>query len=221
MALTHHHSRLSVARIGVVVCEHCDAAYQRRRLLRGEIAYCERCGGEIYRRRKLDVDAMLALTVTALLVLIVANVYPIVTMQIQGAVRDATLLDAVLVTYDTGVALVALLAALTVFLFPLIQLLMLLHVLIAVRMSEPVALFVPVMHTLRAMQPWSMVEVFMLGVLVSVVKLTSLAAIKPGVGMWGFALLTVLLTVLNNFDLDQLWDWGVGDNENEFEEDST
>lgn len=191
----------------LVICACCDAVWARRPLRAGEVARCTRCGGELYRQRRLDVDAMLALTLTALLVLLVANLYPIVSMTLQNSEREATLLGAVLVTYDTGVALVAVLAALTVFLFPLIQLLLLLHVLIAVRLGEAVAQFVPVMHVLRAMQPWSMVEVFMLGVLVSVVKLTSLSEIRPGVGLWAFALLTILLTVINSFDLDELWDW--------------
>jgi len=62
------------------------------------------------------------------------------------------------------------------------------------------------MHVLRAMQPWSMVEVFVLGVLVAVVKLAGMAEVTPQLGMWGFALLTVLLTLLNSFDLHQLWD---------------
>ncbi len=202
-----------MARVGIVICQHCDAAYQRRRLHHGEVAYCERCGSRLYSRGRLDVDAMLALTVAALAVLIVANAYPIVSMDLSGSQREVTLLGAVLVSYDTGVGFIAVLSALTVFLFPLIQLLLLLHLLLPVRLNHPVAGFVPVMHVLRAMQPWSMVEVFMLGVLVSVVKLTSLSTISPGIGMWGFALLTVLLTLLNHFDLDQLWDWCVGEME--------
>jgi paraquat-inducible protein A len=193
--------------MNVVICECCDAVYERAPLAPRQRARCERCGAVLYADRRLDVDAMLALTVSALLVLIVANAYPIVGMEIQGTEREVSLLGTVLVTADTGVAFVALLAALTVFLFPLIQLLLLLHLLIAVRIGHAVPGFVPVMHALRAMRPWSMVEVFMLGVLVSVVKLTSLATITPGLGIWGFALLTVLLTLLNSFHLEDLWGW--------------
>lgn len=190
----------------LVICEHCDAVYRRRALPAGAIAECERCGAELYRNRPVDLDLMLALTVSALIVLAIANAYPIVTLDMQGNESQATLWGAILSSYDTGVAFVAGLAAVTVFFFPLIQLVLYLHVLLPLRSGYPVPGFVPVMHVLRAMQPWSMVEVFMLGVLVSMVKLVGIARVLPEVGLWGFAVLTVLLTLLNQFDLHDLWD---------------
>ena len=172
----------------------------------GVLARCTRCDAPLYRNRPLDLDVMLALALTALIVLVLANVFPIVTLQVSNTEREATLWGAILATYDTGVAFVALLAALTVFFFPLLQILLYLHVLLPMRWGLRTAGFRYSMHLLRAMQPWSMVEVFVLGVLVAVVKLAGMAEVTPQLGMWGFALLTVLLTLLNSFDLHQLWD---------------
>lgn len=190
----------------IVICEHCDAVYRRLPLARGELARCDRCQAPLYRNRPIDLDVMLALAVTGLIVLILANTYPIVTLQVQNTTREATLWGAILATYDTGVAFVALLAALTVFFFPLLQLLLYMHVLLPLRFGLRGVGFNWAMHALRAMQPWSMVEVFVLGVLVAVVKLAGMAEVTPQLGMWGFAILTVLLTLLNSFDLHQLWD---------------
>jgi paraquat-inducible protein A len=190
----------------IVICEHCDAVYRRRPLARGELARCGRCDAPLYRNRPIDLDVMLALATAALIVLIIANVYPIMTLQVSNTTREATLWGAILATYDTGVGFVALLAALTVFFFPLLQILLYLHVLLPMRWGMRGAGFKWSMHALRAMQPWSMVEVFVLGVLVAVVKLASMAEVTPQLGMWGFAILTVLLTLLNSHDLHQLWD---------------
>lgn len=195
-----------MSRTRVAICEVCDAVHRRRVLTPGDIARCTRCDAELYRNRRLDLDLMLALTVTALITLFIANAYPIVTVEVQGSTTQATLWGAILATYDTGVGFVALLAALTVFFFPLAQLSLYLHVLVPLRWGYPVPGFKGAMHALRAMQPWSMVEVFMLGVLVSVVKLAGLASVSPGIGLWGFGVLTVLLTALNTFDLHDVWD---------------
>lgn len=195
-----------MSRSSLAICEVCDAVHRRRALPPGGIARCLRCGGELYRNRRIDLDLMLALTVAALITLLIANAYPIVTVEVQGTEREATLWGAILASYDTGVRFVALLAALTVFFFPLSQLALYLHVLVPLRAGYPVLGFKGAMHALRVMQPWSMVEVFMLGVLVSMVKLSGLASVAPGIGLWGFGVLTVLLTLLNTFDLHDLWD---------------
>jgi paraquat-inducible protein A len=50
-----------------------------------------------------------------------------------------------------------------------------------------------------------MVEVFLIGVMVSVVKLSALASVTPDAGLWAFAVLTCLLTALHSFDLHALW----------------
>lgn len=189
-----------------VVCEHCDAIFARRRLARGEIANCSRCGAELYRDHALDLQLMLALTITGLVVFVIANNYPLVTLDMQGVRTDSTMWGAVRATWHTGVGPVAVLAALTVFFFPLAQLLMLGYVLSALLRARVPPGFIDVMHALRLMRPWSMVEVFMLGILVSVVKMAGIAHVVPEVGIFAFAGLTLLLTVINSFDLHALWD---------------
>jgi paraquat-inducible protein A len=92
------------------------------------------------------------------------------------------------------------------FFFPLIQILLFAYVLIPLRAGRKPQAFIGAMHALRQLRPWSMVEVFMLGAVVSVVKLTAVADVAPQVGLWGFAVLTLLLTLLGSFDLHELWD---------------
>jgi paraquat-inducible protein A len=195
---------LSTARL--TICECCDAIYARQRLAPGQTAYCRRCGAELYSNRRLDLDAMLAITLGGLIMFIIANVYPVLIMELGGTRADVTLWGAILETYDAGVGPVAVLAALSLFMLPLTQILMFLYVLLPLRAGWVPAGFVPVMHAIRHTRPWSMVEVFLVGVLVSAVKLAAESELMPGVGLWGFALLTILLTLLSLFDLQELWD---------------
>lgn len=197
------HSRSNPA--SLVICEYCDAVYARLPLQRGEVARCQQCGSELYRNSRADVDVMLALTLTSAIVFVIANSYPIVELNVQGLSSQATLWDTILFTLDSNVGAIAILAASSAFFFPLIQILLFAYVLIPLRAGRRPHALIGAMHALREMQPWSMVEVFMLGAVVSVVKLTAVATVIPQIGLWGFAALTLLLTILSSFDLHELW----------------
>ena len=190
----------------LVICEYCDAVHTRLPLQGREIAYCEQCGSELYRNPRADIDVMLALTVASAVMFIIANCYPIVELNMQGLSNQTTLWNTILFTLSSNVGAIAVLAAAAAFFLPLIQILLFAYVLIPLRVGRRPPAFIGAMHALRQMQPWSMVEVFMLGAVVSVIKLTAVAAVTPQIGLWGFAILTLLLTVLCSFDLHEVWD---------------
>jgi paraquat-inducible protein A len=89
---------------------------------------------------------------------------------------------------------------------PLLQISLLLYVLVPIRLGR-LAWQVPrVFRLLRHVQPWSMMEVFMLGILVSLVKLAGMAEIVPGLALWSFALLIVALAgAVASLDPDVVW----------------
>ncbi|MCX7069443.1 MAG: paraquat-inducible protein A [Gammaproteobacteria bacterium] len=190
----------------LAICEHCDSVHQRGPLAPGEAADCRVCGATLYRRSRLDIDAMLALTVAALIVFVLANAAPIVTMQSAGVTTRGWLMTMVASAWSHGVGPVAAIAAGTVFLFPLAQLALYLFVLHAARLPARPKGFGAAMHGLRWLRPWSMVEVFLIGILVSIIKMSSLARVTAEAGLWGFGVLTILLTALSTFELRALWE---------------
>ncbi|SEQ73976.1 paraquat-inducible protein A [Solimonas aquatica] len=190
----------------LIVCEHCDTVYQRAPLQPGQRARCLRCAAPLY-RADLAPPALLALTLAAAVVFLIANVFPIVSLDLQGSSSQSTLWGAIHAAWDSEVGPVAVLVALTAFFFPLLQILLLGAVLLALRRGGlRRSLLVDALHSLRFLRPWSMVEVFLLGALVAVVKMGALAAVQPRPGLYGFAALTLLLTALNSFDLHRLWE---------------
>lgn len=205
MDMNASHAGLRVRR-DLAVCEHCDSVHRRGALDPGEAADCRVCGATLYRRSRLDLDAMLALTIGALIVFVLANAAPIVTMESGGVTTRGWLLSIVSTSWEAGVGPVAAIAAATVFLFPLLQLSLYLYVLLGARAASRPPAFRQSMHGLRLIRPWSMVEVFLIGILVSIIKMTSLAHVIPEAGLWGFGVLTLLLTALSTFELRELWD---------------
>jgi len=189
----------------LIICEFCDTVYRRTPLPGRSVACCRRCGSRLYRNSRFDLDRMLALTLAALLTFIIANVYPLMTVGIGGKSSEATLWQIILDTSDSSVAPIALVAVITVFFFPLLQICLYAYLLLPLRRGRVPAAFIGVMHALRQVRPWTMVEVFVLGMLVAVVKIGDEASASPETGMWAFAVLTLLLTLLNAGDLEEFW----------------
>lgn len=193
------------ARPLLLACEECDALYQRRRLGPGDVARCTRCGSTLGRGHWLDANGQLALASGSLVVFVLGNVRDIVSLDLRGAETPVTLLQSILATWTAGEHVVALLAFATAFAFPLAVILLRLYVLWPLAMGRVARGFVPAMRALRWVTRWSMVEVFMVGTLVAIVKLAGLASVIPGVGIVSYAVLTLLLAANHAAGLHSLW----------------
>ncbi len=190
----------------LVVCRDCDAVHQRQPLPQLSRARCLRCHGELYRDRHNGFEGTIALAGAGLIAFIIANVYPVMSISIQGSSNSATLWQVVLAPEYYGLGVLSVLVAVMVFFTPLLQLLLTLYIAIPLHLRHQPPGFVTAMHALRHLRPWSMVEVFMLGVLVAVAKLAGLADVSPGIGLWGFVGLTVSITALLLDDAHRFWD---------------
>ncbi|QEL55637.1 paraquat-inducible protein A [Chromobacterium paludis] len=191
--------------LSLVACEYCDAVYRRTELVPGCCAECLRCGGRLYRQARLDHAHQLPLSLAALLLFLIANANPIVLMSLRGTRVEATLWDAVQALYMDGMAPVAALVGVTTILFPLAELLLLIYLRLALVRRRIPRGFARVLRCIQWVRPWGMIEVFMVGVLVTVVKLSVMAEVLPGVALWAFGLLVFLLALLLSFDLPTLW----------------
>lgn len=189
----------------LVICEHCDAVYRKRALGRGESAHCTRCGAVLYRYQRLSVQTVLSLSLAGLIVLVMANVWPIVHISTGGIHADSTLWGAIMAVWHDHSWIVAVIVAITLFFAPLLQLTLLTWVCgCCVAGHRPPGL-VPAVRILRWLHPWSMIEVLVLGILVAAVKLDSVFDVVPGIGMWSFAVLMVLVTLVVSWDTRALW----------------
>ncbi len=193
-----------------IVCEHCDAVYCKPHKLpyKGVLIRCTRCGASIEREQRLRPNAMLALALAALVVFAIANFYPIVDVELYGVHNSTTLWGAIIAAWNEDVGAIAVLAALTAFFFPLAELLAVTYVLWPLARGRRPRGFGDAMRLLRFARDWSMTEVFMLSAVVAFVKLDGIAGLTviPEVGLWAFAALTFLITLVISFDHPRLWD---------------
>ena len=194
------------AQSDIVVCGCCDAVYARARLRRREVASCPRCGTELDRHSGTQQQRMLPLTIAGLIMFAIANLFPIVEIELRGLRSQTTLAGAIVTLTGENMSVVALLVLVTTLLFPLLQLLFLMWLLVPLRHHRRVKGFAWMVRAMQSLRPWGMVEVFLLGVLVALVKLSGLATVLPGPALWAFMALTVLLTAILAFDPRGFWE---------------
>lgn len=192
-----------------IVCEGCDAIYRRTPLGPCEIAHCARCGTELDRNAGSQSARVLPLTVACLILFAIANLFPIVEIELQGLRSQTTLAGAVVALSAEGMSLVALLVLATTILFPLLQLCILFYLLVPMARERRPPGFAVLVRLMQSLRPWGMIEVFLLGVLVAIVKLSSLAEVVAGPALWAFMGLTVLLTAVLSFNPRAFWEMAV------------
>ena len=190
----------------LLICEHCDTVHRRRPLAKGEVAECARCGAVLERCRGMSTNALLALVLTALVVFVQATLWPIVTLGLNGQYVDATLWDVIRMMWLDHSQVVAVLAAATLFVFPLCKILILGWLLLYARSGRRAPGFRRLMVALHHLGPWTMSEVFVLGALVSIVKAHLYFDVLPDPGIYAYGALMLLITVFAGIDLTRLWD---------------
>ena len=191
---------------GLLICEHCDTVYRRRPLASCEVACCERCHAVLESHHRIGPNGLLAMTVTAMIVFVQANIWPIVTLQLNGRQSSATLWGTIITMWDEHAQVVAVLAALTLFFLPLAKMLLFGWVFWFARRGVRGPGFRGAMITLHYLRPWTMSEVFVLGALVAIVKARVYFEVIPDPGIFAYGVLTLLITVFGTVDLRQLWD---------------
>ena len=191
-----------------IACLECDLLHRQPHLPRGGEARCTRCGARIYRRGSVDANQRaLALTIAACILFLVANAFPIVGLEMQGKHTSATLVGAVMGMWDDGARAVATLVFVTTILVPAAELVGVIWVLLALRRGNRGWGAVPMLHFIESVKSWGMVEVFVLGLLVALVKLTHVALVQPGAALFAFgALLMLIAAGAASFDADAAWE---------------
>ena len=191
----------------VIACHECDLLQREIALPPGRVARCGRCGAELYRSAHKSVDHTLAFILAAAVLLIVANAYPIVGLQIQGKQNATSLFSAVHDLWNQEMQPIALLVFLTTFMVPAVEIAVMLYLLLSLKLGRVPAGFTVIMRILQGANPWGMVEVFILGVIVALVKLTHYGSVVPGLALWSFGVLTLLLAAAAaSFDIRDVWD---------------
>ena len=191
----------------VIICPACDLVH-RVAAAHPQRTRCVRCRATLQRAVDGSIDGAISLTVSALILFVFSNVYPLVAMNFNGTTRDATLLDTTLGFYRQGHPTLAAIVFATTILGPLFQIAILLYLLVPLRHGRQAPGTGNLFRFLTHVRPWTLVEVFMLGSVVALVRVAKYAQVLPGVALWSYALLMLTLAALTHrTSPEQFWRW--------------
>lgn len=192
----------------LIACRDCDLLQHEVALAPHTDAHCIRCGALLYRGTRVRLDRMLAIMLGSAVLLVASNLFPIATIEVQGSVNATTLTGTALALHEQGRSLVAALVLVTTILVPAIELAAMLYVLVPLRFGHVPRGVAPLFRLVLGIHPWGMMEVFMLGLLVTLVKLADLAKVVPGISLWAFVGLIVLFSAASaSFSVRDFWGW--------------
>ena len=190
-----------------IACHDCDLIHSINPLPAKGAAVCIRCGAVLYKHKPNSLDRTLAFALGGLILFILANSFPFLAIRIGAQVRETTLITGIYELYVQGVQVIAILVLLTTVVVPFTQIMCLLYILLPLKFGRLPKRLPWVMRFLQRIQPWGMMEVFMVGILVSVVKLAKMAKIIPGISLYSFlALIFVLSAMTVSLDAHQIWE---------------
>jgi len=183
----------------LIACHECDLLHRVQPLPEKSKARCRRCGSLLYVHYPKTIDRSLALAITGMVLLVIANIYPFLSLESQGTILETTLITGTIILSQQSMAGVAILVLLTSMLIPCLLLGALVYVLWPMKIQRRLPANRWIFRLALTLRPWSMTEVFLLGILVSVVKLAKMATIIPGTALFSFLALVFVLAAVNTF----------------------
>lgn len=190
-----------------MACHECDLLQHIPALPENGAALCPRCGAALLRSKPNSLERTLALTMAGLALFILANTFPFLSFKVEAQVRETTLVTGIVTLYQQGLPQLAAVVMLTTVIVPFIQLTWMMYVLLPLTVNRQAPMTMRVFRWVRTMQPWSMMEVFLMGILVSIVKLAKMAKIVPGIAVFAFlALILVMAAAATTLDPHVVWD---------------
>jgi paraquat-inducible protein A len=189
----------------LVVCMQCGLAHRWQPLLHASLARCTRCDAVLGRTHRLSVQGILALTLGAAATYLITINTPLMSLSLRGGAETATLPEAIAMAWREDQQLVAILAAITALLAPAAFIGLRLYVLIPLARGTKPPGFAWCVRALHQAGRWNMVEVFLVGVLLSLVRLSGLAETSPGIGLFALGATTVLFAAIEAAGLKHLW----------------
>lgn len=193
-------------------CHDCGALHRWRPLAPEQRARCTRCGNVLYRWHATGPTptpaSMVAITLGAVLVYLIAQCFPIVELEMNGLASGATLLQAIGVLWNERMEVIAAMVFFFAVAFPALELGSLLYVSYGLLRGRRLPGFHLLLRLVQGARHWAMTEVLMIGILVTAIKMTSLARVIPHPGLFAFGALTILCAVAMRYEPRALWALG-------------
>lgn len=193
--------------MNAITCPDCDLIIELPTLREGQRAFCPRCNHLLTHRGHRALERSTAFALAAVVFLVLANSYPFLSFRANGREQVMTLLQSAQELYRNGSEVLGLFVLAFIIIVPALIIISLLLVLIPIILRRRAIIGQHIWaRFIFTLGPWSMVEVFILGVLASLTKIASMATIVLGLSFWAYIAFTLcFLIAVSSLDRYQFW----------------
>lgn len=174
----------------IMACPNCDTLYHLTDIPAKSRAKCARCNTVLATSRSTSINHILALAITATILMQIALFFPFLTLKVGGGSNETSIFDMVIAFSGAPLFPVALSVAALIIILPSVRMLLLIYALGPLIFGrKPLSHALHLFRLSEQLRPWCMVEIFVVGVVVSLVKIVGMAEVTPGLAFWAFAVL--------------------------------
>jgi len=190
-----------------IACQQCDALYDKPQLKQGQLAKCHRCGSTLIERKVDSIERSFNWSLAGLLLMLPAILLPIMGVTLAGQFHQASLFDCILVLIDRGFFMIALLVFLFAIAVPIVRLSGALYISYSFKFNKLKPSLLNFFRAYHHLDNWAMLNVFMLGIVVSMYKLIDDTELSVNLGLLAFIFWLICSTMSAvALDQDYIWD---------------
>lgn len=190
-----------------IACQQCDAFYERPRLKQGQLAKCQRCGSTMLERKVNSIERSFHWSLAGLILMLPAILLPIMGVTLAGQYHQASLFDCILVLIDRGFFMIASLVFLFAIAVPIVRLTGALYLAYCFKYKQLRPSLLNFFRAYHHLDNWAMLNVFMLGIIISMYKLLDDTELTVNLGLLAFIFWLICSTMsAAALDQDYIWD---------------
>jgi paraquat-inducible protein A len=190
----------------LIACLGCDLLVNVGDLHEGDSARCPRCGHFLTRLQRDAVSRVAAYAIAGMVFLALACSFPFLSFATAGMESVMTLPQTAVELYTQGMPAISLVVAAFIMVIPAVVLCLLALLCLPLLFGYPARWLVAAARWVFTLHNWAMVEVFIIGVIVSLVKIASMATVSLGISFWAYVAFSLCFTLaLATLDRYQVW----------------
>ena len=189
-----------------VICHKCFTLNEEIPIEDGSKACCSECGHVLYRYDSRLIDHGLALSLTGLIFFILANMFPLLQIDILGSAQYITIPKTIISLFENGFYIVGFICVFLIFIFPLMIFIINMILFFLLKIKRGKQLTKELLILLSHITPWSMADIFFISILVALVKLIAFGQIQIDISFWAlmaFVLIDIYIT--KSIQLSEIW----------------
>ncbi len=191
----------------IEACPDCDLLMYTMKILPGERLRCPRCGALLHASISHSLSKTLALSLTGIILFFPAMFEPIMTISVAGMEGESSVISSILGILQSEYFFVGIMLFAVSFLFPLIKLLLLLGITLPFSFGCKPQATPRILRWYKHLDEWGMTEIYMLGILISIIKMHSLGHLNFNLGFFCFSALSLIIVALSTvIDEEAFWE---------------